>query len=71
MNGSKAKELRKLATHNQKEWVTSGLKERYRIEEHIKIINKVKYVSLQLLTRGSRAYYLKLKKLYREGGRHV
>lgn len=66
MRGSKARKLRLLARHSVKNWRVLGLKDKYRITEHIKIINKVKHVSLQLLTRGSRAYYIKLKRLYKD-----
>jgi hypothetical protein len=64
MRGLKAKQLRLLARHSIKNWRILGLSDKYRIEEHIKYKNNVKHVSLQLLTRGSRAYYIKLKQLY-------
>jgi hypothetical protein len=75
MNGSKAKALRRLSKHDVKTWRGIIPKDKYRIKEHTKILTrmqdgkpvKVKFVSLQLFTRGSRTLYQHYKRQYKRG----
>jgi hypothetical protein len=66
MNGHKAKELRALAGFKHKTWRRTPNDDRYRIAQHVKILDKVKYVSLQIWAKEqTKVFYKIFKRKYR------
>ena len=69
MNGTRAKQIALLAGYKRKKERNLTLDKLYYTKEHIKMIGKVKFVSLQAFCRGDRALYKFYKNAYKKGER--